>query len=385
MIAWTAAGYLFGLLGIVVPIIIHLWSKQAAKTIPFGSLRFLQDTETRTMKSLLPTQWLLLLLRCLMLTTLVFILAKPLLPKTQAEQIREAYLIDPVLQKHPWLNVFFDTVKSENVYWMAEGFPKMDSEVQAFTSMDFFQLLESPPSLNTSGWIVVSPLEKSSFKGEQIDFPISYQWLKPPTNPEVSTYLDYKKDGTSQRLDVIKDEWLTQFAMEEVSSAEKLTVRYRMRADQAYAEHKGIFQSALDVLQELSPISLEEVQDEEDADWIIWFSDEEIQTIKPIIKIDLMSLSAWNRLSPEYIEIGASLSEEEALAINLPLRLLRTFMETATPELADKLTVDQRMFRYELDTESRSEIRVGLENWLWILLLFLFLGERLLSFKTSKA
>ena len=70
--------YLIGLLSVIVPITIHLWSKKTRKTIPFGTIRFLTEDDTQAIKSLIPTEWLLLFLRIMMLVVFVLIMSEPL-------------------------------------------------------------------------------------------------------------------------------------------------------------------------------------------------------------------------------------------------------------------------------------------------------------------
>lgn len=67
---WAAAG-------IMVPVIIHLWNVKQGKTLKVGSVALFISSAPTSARSLRITDWLLLLLRCLLLIALAMLLAKP--------------------------------------------------------------------------------------------------------------------------------------------------------------------------------------------------------------------------------------------------------------------------------------------------------------------
>ena len=72
--------YPIGLLAaaaIIIPVIIHLWNIKQGKTLKIGSIALLGESSRQSSRSLLITDWPLLILRCLLLITLAFLLAKP--------------------------------------------------------------------------------------------------------------------------------------------------------------------------------------------------------------------------------------------------------------------------------------------------------------------
>ena len=69
---WLAAGA-----GIIIPVIIHLWNIRKGKVLRIGSTLLMTDATQQTSSSLRPTQWLLLLLRCLMILALAMLMAGP--------------------------------------------------------------------------------------------------------------------------------------------------------------------------------------------------------------------------------------------------------------------------------------------------------------------
>ncbi|SHE73380.1 BatA domain-containing protein [Pedobacter caeni] len=72
---------LFALAGLAIPLIIHLWNVKQGKTLKIGSIALLGDGVPLNSRSYRIADWLLLLLRLLLITLLVFLLAGPYLKR----------------------------------------------------------------------------------------------------------------------------------------------------------------------------------------------------------------------------------------------------------------------------------------------------------------
>ncbi len=68
---------LLAALGVIIPILIHLWNIKTGKTLKIGSVFLLGNPSNQRSRSLKVKDWPLLLLRCLLLLLIAFILAKP--------------------------------------------------------------------------------------------------------------------------------------------------------------------------------------------------------------------------------------------------------------------------------------------------------------------
>ena len=68
---------LWGLLAASIPIIIHLYSLRQTKEIEFSSLKYIRELEYETIKRLKIRQWLLVLLRMLIIICLILMAARP--------------------------------------------------------------------------------------------------------------------------------------------------------------------------------------------------------------------------------------------------------------------------------------------------------------------
>ncbi len=79
MLSFVNTAILLGLLGIVLPILIHLFARQKLRRIEFSSTAFLKAIQNQTMRRMKLRQMLLLVLRCLAVFLLVVAFARPTL------------------------------------------------------------------------------------------------------------------------------------------------------------------------------------------------------------------------------------------------------------------------------------------------------------------
>lgn len=76
---FLAPTFLWGLVAASLPLIIHLISLRHTRESPFGTLRFIQKLEHETIRNLRIRQWLLVLLRTLIIVALVLMASRPVL------------------------------------------------------------------------------------------------------------------------------------------------------------------------------------------------------------------------------------------------------------------------------------------------------------------
>ena len=66
---------LWGLFGLTIPIIIHLFSLRKSKTVEFSSIHHIQALEKKNIKKLKILQWILILLRMGIIACLILMLS----------------------------------------------------------------------------------------------------------------------------------------------------------------------------------------------------------------------------------------------------------------------------------------------------------------------
>ena len=82
-LSFLQPAFLFGALAIAIPILIHLISRRRAIRWPFAAMEFLLRSHRKVARRLKIKQFLLLLLRCLLIAGLAFAFAKPFLQRAQ--------------------------------------------------------------------------------------------------------------------------------------------------------------------------------------------------------------------------------------------------------------------------------------------------------------
>jgi len=81
-LSFAHPGYLWGLLSVGLPILIHLFNRRQPRPLPFGAIEFVLRSHRQKKRQIRLRQILLLLARCLLLFGIAAALARPsLLPK----------------------------------------------------------------------------------------------------------------------------------------------------------------------------------------------------------------------------------------------------------------------------------------------------------------
>ncbi|MGB5384751.1 MAG: BatA domain-containing protein, partial [Lutimonas sp.] len=73
--------YFWTLLGLIIPLLIHLWNRKKINTIKIGSIQLLKESNPKQARSFRLNEWVLLFLRMLMIGVLTFLLVGPALNK----------------------------------------------------------------------------------------------------------------------------------------------------------------------------------------------------------------------------------------------------------------------------------------------------------------
>ena len=93
--AWPIA--LWGLLGLGIPVAIHLLQQGHRRRISVGSLRWLKTDQQPKWRRIKLSETPLLILRLLLVSLAVFILAKPFVPDAWIKNAANLTLIHPTL------------------------------------------------------------------------------------------------------------------------------------------------------------------------------------------------------------------------------------------------------------------------------------------------
>ncbi|WP_394749925.1 BatA domain-containing protein [Spongiimicrobium salis] len=175
--------YLWALLGLLIPIAIHLWSKKEGNTIQVGSIQFLEESEAKQSKRIQWNELLLLLLRLLILTVLVCILAAPQI-RRNLEKTSLTYLVEPSLLGNPEMKNILDTINQDlEVRLLQEGFPEIEGYNTLGRSEEppaYWQLAQQMGSLRTDSIVVFTKALLLGIKGQRPQVPKNINWIVLP-------------------------------------------------------------------------------------------------------------------------------------------------------------------------------------------------------------
>lgn len=111
LLSFANPAALWALLGLLVPLAIHLWNRQPGRVVPVGALRWLTAGANRRMRRLHLTQWPLLLLRLALVAALALTAAAPRW-QLPPQPVRPVVLISPEVPASPAWPLLRPTIDS---------------------------------------------------------------------------------------------------------------------------------------------------------------------------------------------------------------------------------------------------------------------------------
>jgi hypothetical protein len=171
--------YLWGLLALAIPIAIHLWSRKKVRTIKVGSTQFIVETKSKQSNSIQLNEWWLLALRCLIISTLVFILTEPHISKTP-EQQNVAYVFEPSLLATEEGRARFVQIPTANRRLLKSGFPewKRDEDLIASDEVpNYWQLARNMEDISADSIVVFVRAFAKAVKGKRPELNANVNWI----------------------------------------------------------------------------------------------------------------------------------------------------------------------------------------------------------------
>ncbi|WP_268033854.1 BatA domain-containing protein [Algoriphagus sp. PAP.12] len=132
---WVQSKFLWALLGIGVPILIHLWNGRKGKVIAWAASAWLNPKESQSNRSLQIQQWWLLLLRIFLWVLLVMLVAG--IWWEGKKQVMGSEIVHLVIQGQDLESEFrFEleqaSARGEEVFWLADGLPELEGNSPEF-------------------------------------------------------------------------------------------------------------------------------------------------------------------------------------------------------------------------------------------------------------
>jgi hypothetical protein len=265
---------LWGILGLAIPVLIHLWNGQRGVVLPWAAMEWLKETENQASKSIRIEQWLLLFLRMLFLALLVVFLAQLFLKSKSEPEIGEViHLVQPdvaVLDQYRF-ELEQAISKDEKVLLASEGFHQIGSldEVDQILDRQDFKLqrsLDELPSnlrelnlylVNTATWQCTS-------------------YFKSPVKPKLYLTQNSRETRPKNYMETeegnfgfVNQQGLLTFSSERPQMIDSVIRKgdfIKVHFDQIPIEDRTYLQASLEAISEVYPLRFESVEDIEMAD-----------------------------------------------------------------------------------------------------------------------
>lgn len=201
--SFTTPIFLWTLLGVLIPLGIHLWSKREAKTIKIGSVELLRESDSRQSQTLRLSEKRLLALRMLLIATLAFLLAGPQW-KSSARNQPLAYVVEPSLLGRASLDAFLDSVASEHpVYLLRKGLPEWEGELAAPPGNlppNYWQLVPELDALRADSIVVFTAAYMQGLRSRRPAASRPIHWMVLDQGPVRDTLVMARQDPTGFRV-----------------------------------------------------------------------------------------------------------------------------------------------------------------------------------------
>jgi len=149
--------YLWALLGLLVPLAIHLWSKKEAKTIKIGSIQLLDESNSRQSSSIQLNEWLLLLLRMFIIALIVLLMEGPQW-RTKGNQKQITYIVEASIANEASISSVLDSLQEDSpVFLLKNGFPEWEDDADYQSDKEqpnYWQLVQKMDSLRSDSIVV---------------------------------------------------------------------------------------------------------------------------------------------------------------------------------------------------------------------------------------
>jgi len=419
--------YLWGLLGLAIPIAIHLWSKKEGKTIQIGSIKLLSDEDSKQSSSISLNELLLLFLRLFIITLLVLVMAEPQIKK---ETINSPiiYIIEPSLVNNKSVASLVDSLKMEaSVKFLKEGFPEFNDDVferSDFRTPNYWQLAKEMESLHTDSIVVFTNAFKSGIKGKRPIVAKNIEWLIFDTvKPQDIVIEATQKKEAIQLLSLLSDDKNLLFKKEHVSGnkisknvskdsikattnkqqkwialSTEDTINILLFYDKQFTNQSIYIEAGLNAISKHleQPIKLQKTQDSSNLDIsvynkIVWLSKSAIPSSNAgvlLYKKDNLAnalITESESLNKHYLT--QSLNSENIIEDYLTEELLswlnlRSGLEKKITAL-DKRTVDKATLLPIYNNIKTNSVYIktySLSKWLIILLAILLIAERIIAY-----
>jgi hypothetical protein len=410
--------WLWGLTGLLIPIGIHLLSRREGKVIKIGSIRHLEETNSKQFKSIRLNELVLLILRCLLITILVLVLSG--FHFQGFEQSGKWLVVENGLERDEQFSALIDSLKQNGfeAKSLSKGFPDLGDSIQSTGKINYWNVLEELKKESLSQAIILTYNYAKGFRGKRVSRPENIQWIS--KNPGPSEFglsaLQLSNDSLRLRIghsnagktsfstvrDKINDgqDFFKFQESDSVPIESAKTISIQIVNDPTFAYDSKMIVAVLQAVDDASPaifnletLPCHKFPSENKADWVIWLCEEKInpttsnsisfQSNNSNQLLEKTGYSSWaltQRLN-EQIVLDQNLTAQLGLILTSEKKYDEKIRQKDRRALPDKLawttTQEGPEFTETLDTTSS-------KKYLMTLFLFVLLFERWMAFKKNQ-
>ena len=267
--------YIVGLLGLLVPLLIHLWNRNTHVVIQVGSTKLLETSEANRANKIQFQDLWLFLLRAIIIACAVFLIIQPFYQKTtktKAVQIKNWLLIEPNLLDKDEIKNLINNYSNHEKRVLQNDFPILKDSTKIDTKTnDYYQLLNSLNSQENApdSIIIFSNTLLKNFKSPIPTVPTNIAWKQIPIFEKNEFVISATKTGESDQnyLKINTKETVTQ----------NDTIHLHLLKDKKYNQETNYFKAAIKAIKKASntPIKITESTETntEKSDYLICFAD----------------------------------------------------------------------------------------------------------------
>lgn len=287
---------LLALAGLIIPVIIHLWSVKKGRTLKIGSINLLGESANATSRSFRITDWLLFILRCLLLIIVSFLLAQSLFQKKISSKTKLGWIL---IDQNQFTSVYAGHQKT------IDSLLKLDFELHDFnfgfkqfelkdslqktqkTTLSYHSLFKKLNKSIPNGYTayLFAPKRLADFEGDLIKINYQLNWLEVKTTDTLKTWTS---NFLGKDYEAKSSPTLTSYTSKPIQDLPSLTV---MIAEAKGNDSKYI-KAALKTIGDYTKrkIEIREFNNNSNADLTFWLSEQQIPAsflskLKPNSKI----------------------------------------------------------------------------------------------------
>ncbi|MEL7002063.1 MAG: BatA domain-containing protein [Bacteroidota bacterium] len=199
--------FLWSMLGVLVPIAIHLWSKQESQVVLIGSIQLLEEQESVKSHRLSLNETTLLLLRILLITLLSLIISGPQFrPATPPEKGNLAILITPYLANNADQYIPIEAMNRASFIGVFEvGLPEWNHD-QTYKpkKINYWELMSQVERLEEDSVIIISKQLLKNLNGKRPSTSKHITWMQSDEQVENRGIIKAQRSGEGT------DMWMAQ-------------------------------------------------------------------------------------------------------------------------------------------------------------------------------